>query len=69
VAVRKTRLYDSFQAVHAHPSIRISMLVPIDIPVNCFGVDSIVTFKAPTLAKDNPVEMIARFTDNMEEVE
>jgi hypothetical protein len=45
------------------------MLVPIDIPVNCFGVDSIVTFKAPTLAKDNPVEMIARFTDNMEEVE
>ena len=39
------------------------MLVPSDIPMNCLGVESMVTFIAPTFVKDKPVERIARFVD------
>ena len=45
------------------PTILISIVVPSDIPVNCFGVVSIITFMAPTLVKESPIERIARFAD------
>ncbi|MGC2667543.1 MAG: hypothetical protein WA220_00005 [Candidatus Nitrosopolaris sp.] len=47
----------------------MSMLVPSDIPMNCLGVDSMVTFIAPTFVNDKPVERIARFADNDKVVE
>ena len=46
------------------PTILMSILVPRDIPMNCFGVESIVTFIAPTFVNDKPVERTARFADN-----
>src|SRR4030095_2365156 len=45
------------------PIILISIVVPSEIPVNCFGVVRIITFIAPTLVKDNPIERIARFNE------
>ena len=47
----------------AAPIILISILVPSDIPMNWLGVDSMVTFIAPTFVNDKPVERIARSVD------
>ena len=49
--------------------ILISVLIPNDTPVNCLGVESIITFIAPTLVKDNPVDSIARFVETSNSVE
>jgi hypothetical protein len=53
----------------AAPTILMSMLVPSDNPMNCLGVDSMVTFIAPTFVNDKPVQRIARFADNDKVVE
>ena len=45
------------------PIILISIVVPSDIPVYCFGVASIITFIAPTLVNDNPTDRIARLAE------
>ena len=47
----------------ALPTILISIVVPSEIPVYCFGVASIITFIAPTLVKDNPTDRIARLAE------
>lgn len=39
------------------------------MPLNCFGVDKIITFIAPTLVKDNPVDNIARLVETNNSVE
>jgi len=51
------------------PTILISIVVPRDIPINSFGVVSIMTFIAPTLVKDNPTERSARFADIKDSLE
>ena len=45
------------------PTILIKLLIPNDIPLYCLGVDRIITFIAPTLVNDNPVDRIARFAE------
>ena len=45
------------------PTILIRLLIPSDIPLDCLGVESIITFIAPTLVNDNPADKMARFTD------
>src|SRR5690606_8761514 len=42
------------------PTILSSVFIPSDMPVNSAGVASSVTFRAPTLVSDNPVDSIAR---------
>ena len=49
--------------------ILIRVLIPKDMPLNCFGVDKIITFIAPTLVKDNPVDNIARLVETNNSVE
>src|SRR5581483_7475987 len=44
------------------PMILSRLLIPSDMPVNCGGVASIVTFIAPTFVSDSPVDSTARFT-------
>ena len=51
------------------PTILIRLLIPKDIPLNCCGVDNIMTFMAPTLVRDNPVERIPRLTETDNSVE
>ena len=34
--------------------ILMRLLIPKDIPVNCLGVDKMITFMAPTLVNDKP---------------
>ena len=36
------------------PMILMRLLIPKDIPVNCLGVDKMITFMAPTLVNDKP---------------
>ena len=43
--------------------------MPKDIPLNCLGVDRIITFIAPTLVKDNPVDSTARLAETNNSVE
>ena len=45
------------------PMILIRLLIPSETPLDCLGVESIITFIAPTLVNDNPADRIARFTD------
>jgi hypothetical protein len=47
----------------------MSMLVPSDNPMNWLGVDSMVTFIAPTFVNDKPVQRIARFAHSDKVVE
>ena len=51
------------------PTILIRLLIPKDIPLNCLGVDSIMTFMAPTLDRDNPVERTPRLAETNNSVE
>ena len=51
------------------PIILKSVVIPRDMPLNCLGVDNIITFIAPTLVSDKPVDKIARFTDTNNSVE
>lgn len=53
----------------AAPMILIRVLIPKDIPLNCLGVDNMITFIAPTLVKDNPVDSIARLVETNSSVE
>lgn len=53
----------------AAPTILIRVLMPKDIPLNCLGVDRIITFIAPTLVKDNPVDSTARLAETNNSVE
>ena len=53
----------------AAPMILIRVLIPRDIPLNCLGVDKIITFIAPTLVKDSPVDSIARLVETNNSVE
>jgi hypothetical protein len=51
------------------PTILINVLIPSDTPISCFGVESKITFIAPTFVSDNPVESIARLIDTKSSVE
>ena len=42
------------------PTILNMVLIPIVTPVNSIGVDSMVTFTAPTEARERPVDNIAK---------
>jgi len=37
--------------------------MPSEPPLYCPGVESIITFIAPTLVNDNPADKMARLTD------
>ena len=36
--------------------------MPSEIPLYCLGVESIITFIAPTLVNDKPADRIAKLT-------
>ena len=47
----------------ALPIALIRRVIPSDVPLCCFGVDSATTFITPTMLKDKPVAKMARFTE------
>jgi len=49
--------------------ILMRLLIPKDIPVNCLGVDKMITFMAPTLVNDKPADSNARFVETSNSVE
>ena len=53
----------------ALPIILIRRVIPSEMPLNSLGVDKMITFIAPTLVKDNPVDNIARFVETSNSVE
>ena len=63
-------MYIATSAGHiALPIIRIRVAIPKDMPLNSPGVASMMTFMAPTPAKDNPVTRSPRLTETCISVE
>lgn len=53
----------------ALPTILMSIVVPKDIPLYCFGVDNTTTFITPTIVSEKPVAKIARLVEIENSVE
>src|SRR5437660_11668049 len=51
------------------PIILISVDIPSETPVDCFGVANITIFIAPTLVKERPADKIAKFAATKDSVE
>jgi hypothetical protein len=51
------------------PIILIRVLIPKEMPLNCLGVERIITFIAPTLVSDSPVEIIPRLVETNSSLE
>jgi len=53
----------------ALPIILRSVVIPIDMPLNCLGVTNITTFIAQKLVSDNPVDKTARLIETNNSVQ
>ena len=53
----------------ALPMTLIRRVVPSDVPLCCFGVDSATAFITPTMLRDKPVARMAKFTEIEDSVE
>ena len=51
------------------PIILISVDIPSDTPVDCFGVANITIFIAPTFVKERPADNITKFAATKDSVE